>query len=571
MEFASILNRNGHLLAIDTTHDLGWWVFMETLFSDPLVLVHSLPTGITSPRQQSISRLWRQIKEDVKYLKRMSRNVPIAVTWDASINACIRSDGSHDCSLEQQLYHARDREPGKSDDEVTLNDLTQDLANDILRELDKADIAAWFFRTAKIQRTGYPNRQTEEAKSLVKRREQEVIVSGNDFLAMYKYGIFSKTSLSLSARKRPGLLAPVALGLGAASAGALGWWCRDDIKQALADIIPTSEQKKSVLTILHIRKTQPWVDVKPAIIIPLSHKDPSQREESGLLGPASSDSIGSASPVDGKFSISEYLHINLEHGSTSSHPGANIHNQPTAPLQQHSGSLNIPIRPGTASDPAWGITDRSNQQPVNDIIEFFETPSVPRALTDDGPLDLNNHGSVRASVEMFESPRISEMNSPIGKSPQNSMYLESGLSESYDREDVPYFRPLSEIEKDFEKKIIREQEWTRDIPVPRQVKPVSGPQDPATRHGKVLSVEEKELLAGMIPGVKGEEQRADVKKKTESEAPDTFQQVPVPDEGTKERGANDASKQPRIDEIPIAVAQVYLSKLCLIHGLRSNP
>jgi hypothetical protein len=52
--------------------------------------------------------------------------------------------------------------------------------------------------------------------------------------------------------------------------------------------------------------------------------------------------------------------------------------------------------------------------------------------------------------------------------------------------------------RDFEKKRVREQGWTRDIPIPRQPNPVSGMHDPAKRHGKVLSVEEKELLAGII-------------------------------------------------------------------------
>ena len=87
---------------------------------------------------------------------------------------------------------------------MTLNDLTRDLANHILRELDKADIAAWFFRTVKIQRAVHRNQQPEQVKKLVKRREREVIVSGNDFLAMYKYGIFSKTLLSPSAKKKAG-------------------------------------------------------------------------------------------------------------------------------------------------------------------------------------------------------------------------------------------------------------------------------------------------------------------------------------------------------------------------------
>ena len=202
--------------------------------------------------------------------------------------------------------------------------------------------------------------------------------------------------------------------------------------------------------------------------------------------------------------------------------------------------------------------------------QIFETRFLPHSLTNDGPLDLKNHGLVHASVEMFEYLRIAEMKSPIGQSPQNSMCLESGPSEGYDR-DVPFFRPFSDIEKDFEKEIVREQGWTRDIPIPRQIKLLSELQDPAKRYGKVLSVEEKELLASMIQRVKEEEQRANFIEKLESEVPKSFQLVPISDEGKKERRANDASKQPHIDEIPKAIAQICLLKICLIHGLRSNP
>ena len=156
------------------------------------------------------------------YLKDLAKNIPVAVTWDASINACLHNaKGSHDCTLTGQLYQAAEKEPNRDDGEETLNDYTQNFGNDVLAELEKVPLAAWFFRTAKIQalETRYTD---DEARKLVKRRSEEV-VSGNDFLGMCKSGMFKK-GLVVKTNGRSGI-APVVLGLGAlgtAGAGARG-------------------------------------------------------------------------------------------------------------------------------------------------------------------------------------------------------------------------------------------------------------------------------------------------------------------------------------------------------------
>ena len=125
---------------------------MATSFHSPVVLAHSLKTGLLSPHHRSVSRLLKGIEEDIKSLIDISSDVHVAVTWDASINACVHGDiGSQDCSLVGQLWQAMNRKPSWNDDERTLNDFTTDFGNEILRELKELDISSWFFRTAKLQ------------------------------------------------------------------------------------------------------------------------------------------------------------------------------------------------------------------------------------------------------------------------------------------------------------------------------------------------------------------------------------------------------------------------------------
>ena len=44
-DLSSILHREGHYLAIDTTENLNWWSRMASSFAHPVVLVHSLKTA----------------------------------------------------------------------------------------------------------------------------------------------------------------------------------------------------------------------------------------------------------------------------------------------------------------------------------------------------------------------------------------------------------------------------------------------------------------------------------------------------------------------------------------------
>lgn len=238
-ELSSILSKKGHLLAIDTTKNLEYWgPRMASLFSEPVVLVHSLQTGLVSTRQRSVQRLMSSIREDMMYLKDLAEDIPVAVTWDASINSCTE-EGQKDCSITGQLWQAMETEPNHSDDEGILNDYTENFGLDVLKELDKANIAAWFFRTAKIQSD--PS-HTENSRQLMKRkaRRPEQVISGNDFLSMYRHGIFTKKTFK-PGRKHGKGVAPLVLGLGATAAvggaGALGWWFWDDIKKTVSDLV----------------------------------------------------------------------------------------------------------------------------------------------------------------------------------------------------------------------------------------------------------------------------------------------------------------------------------------------
>ena len=533
-DLASILDQKGHVLAIDTFHNLHWWSRMAASFSSPVVLVHSIQTGVLSTHQQSVTRLVTGIKDDMQYLKDLAKNVALSVTWDASINACVHGkDGSHDCTLSGQLWQASDWESKRGANDKTLNDYTESFGVDMLRELEKIDITAWFFRTAKIQ-ASEAHRQGDiavEPRKPIKRRRREKIVSGNDFLAMYKYGMFPESLLSHSTKHRKSLLVPVAIGFGVASAGGLGWWFWEDVRKIGNEVVQFFKKPQ---------KAGPIVE-KPKIPPPHDHKSPSIDSSQPIerpmldLPPTTPDEITSppeittptghgeppASSNDYMFPLSESLKIMAE-----SRDDGDDSSEPIERLDPYSSGLVIhyPIGYPSEGDPAWGISDNTKNPPVEDLILKWERrPEAPAVAKSDAVIEvesLDNRGSVAASVARFETPETSNANSPINRSLRHSFpstRSEFQLSKGISGKGSQYIRPLSDIQRDFETNGIQEQDWTHRIPVTRPRRPGSGLRNSETkRQGKVLSVEEKELLDQMML----EEMRGEQKE------PSLFEEMP---------------------------------------------
>ena len=538
-EFSSILDRSGHGLAIDTTHNLDWWASKIPSFPHPVILVHSLQTGLLSPRQYTVERLKKGITEDLNHVKELAENVPVAVTWDGSINACARTEpGTHDCTLNGQLWHAADREPEKHENEETLNDYVENLANTILTELDKAGVVAWFFRTAKLQPPDYPGRSglDEKPLRLIKRRRPEKTVSGNDFIEMCNHGMLSRMSSSTAKRKHK--IAPVALALGAvgaAGAGALGCWFWDDFKK-FGD---------NAINWFHGPQEMSVADVKSSTSH-ISEASDTKSQSSLPLSPISSpDSPGSPPDESSRSLILASSHekehpqphsTNLDHSlhsvwqeppsvpavdlnlplSEGPPPFENINERPSqAPQAGSNGIVHIDIAPeerpsgGPIDYPfggypttqytgyeelAKGTIDHAKLRPVPEMIEHWETPP-PASEPSERVVDVSERGSVAVSVARWETPQGSRLVTPAESRRHSGS--EFRLSQGMSAKDAEAIRRLSDIQKDLKSKGIPEEEWTPAIAVPRPRRPNSG--DLASRrHGKVISMEDKGLLDQML-------------------------------------------------------------------------
>src|SRR5579859_5655723 len=319
-DLSSSLAKYAHMLAIDTTNsNLEWWAREAPSFKYPVALVHSLETGTTNSRQESVPVLLDQIRDDLEIIKEISDEVPVAVTWDASINACSAGASSHhDCSLDGQLSYATGRKA--RGDEKELNDITEGFAKDILSEMEKVKVPAWFFRTAKLQTI------SRRTSPFAKRRVQEGVISGNNFLSLYEHGMI--TDQQLSKEKKKGIpIAPIVWGLGAvgaAAAGAAAWHYRDDMKKA-ADDLMQSLQPPVVST------SRPEI-VSPGLRAPSNHpveaptvKLPSIQEanrEASLL-PFDPSALGEHPPVTLPESLpsSEHLLVpSIEQPTSSESP-----------------------------------------------------------------------------------------------------------------------------------------------------------------------------------------------------------------------------------------------------------
>ena len=532
---------------------------MVTSFSSPVVLVHSLQTGVLSSRQPSVNRLVKGIKEDMQYLKEMAKDVPVAVTWDASINACIHGkDGSHDCTLNGQLWQAADRKPKGDENEETLNDYTERFGNEILRELGKIDIAAWFFRTGKIQAREVFGRSDidDEPRKLIRRRRPEKIVSGNDFLAMYKYGMFPKSLLSHASKHHKYLVAPVAIGLGVAGVGALGRWFWEDIKKIGNEVAQIFQKPQKTAPVIEKPKDQPnhahksqSIDSKQPVERPVERpvKQPAE-----TLPPPIPNEISSSPPIipidreELRASSDHYLFPFAEFPGilTETRNTEDLSSEPIEPLGPYSSGpvIHHPFGYPSEGDPAWGMVDKTKNSHVEELIQKWQAPSeVPAVVKSDAAVEvesLDNRGSFAASVARFRTPETSNANSPINRSPRHSLHSTGSdfqLSKGISSKDSEHIRSLSDIQKDLKANGVHEQDLINGISVARPRRPGSELQNSGTkRHGKVLSVEEKELLDQMmLEGMRGEQKGVS----RIEEIPKLLGEI-AKEQGQNERGGN---------------------------------
>jgi len=455
---AVILGGKGHILAIDTSENLAWWANIVNFFPSSVVLVHSLKTGLLSQHQHSVPRLLSGIRDDVRRLSEMAEKVPVVVTWDASLNACLEvSSTTHDCSIAGQLWEAMGRDPGRKDPEHALNRLTETMFSEILGELDNASIAGWFFRTAKVQ---VPNSNVEghRSKNVSKRGNADRLISGNDYLSLQENGMIP----TYRTKKSKNLLLPAILGLGAAGgAGFLGWCYWDDIK-ALGKRIIQFFRRPPRLKLEAVRQSQ----------------------QDGLS------------------------HVKSRHSSPPE-----IENQAVVPWkdgrpgcrpQQPSGTLRERPTPVLEGSP-----DKVSTRPVSELIERFEAPHrEPKSRSQAGSISGSSHIFVSELVSRIEShrnsvavPGDSGVSSP-GTScvwqPLNVDLARELLSGQGSEQVRP---PLSEIRGKLEKNGIQSEAWERTRAVPRPSRPNSRLDNVGSkRQGKVVSKEEQELLGDMLQG-----------------------------------------------------------------------
>ena len=480
-------------------------------------------------------------------MKELAENVPIAVTWDASINACARTkQGTHDCTLKGQLWHAVDREPGQHENEGTLNDYVEDFGRTILMELDNAGVAAWFFRTAKLQPLDYPRRSAldEQPLKLIKRRRPEQGVSGNDFIAMYNHGMLSKISPTPAKHKHK--IPPVALALGTlgtVGAGALGWWLWDDIQNFGSDAIkwfhgpqesPVDEVKSPGYRISGASDSRSMSRAPLSSGLSLAHPISPPAESSHSLVLASAHEIEHPLPPlpDIDHSLDSVpqdqppipaVDLNVPLPEIPA-PVGNVGGQRAQAVPAEGGvaeSIALPPEEGpyggAFGDPfegypasgrerqGQGIVDHTELRPVNEMVEHWETPP-PASEPSAERVEISDRGSVVASVARWETPQGSRIMTPA--SSRRHSGSEFQLSKGMSAKDAEAIRRLSDIQRDLKANGIPEQEWTPGIAVPRPRRPNSGVDVGNKRNAMLLSVEEKGLLNEMLLESMREEAKA---------------------------------------------------------------
>jgi hypothetical protein len=180
--------------------------------------------------------------------------------------------------------------------------------------------------------------------------------------------------------------------------------------------------------------------------------------------------------------------------------------EPISPVGEYETDY-IPHFPDSSISRApFGTIDKTHLPPLDDIVSRLETPAAsekpPPSIIVDVPID----GSVRDSISRIESqnnsPDTSRRTSRIFESSpfdsKRSSFSEFGLTKPLTAKERKFLKPLSEIQQDLIDHGIPKREWTTGLSI-RKIRPISNSRDIGERrHGRVVSVEEKELLDKMI-------------------------------------------------------------------------
>jgi hypothetical protein len=538
-ELSTTLGRTGQILAIDTTDNLDFWSRLATSFSNPVVLVHSLKTGLLSGRQQRMSHLMTGIKRDIANLKHLSESVPVAVTWDASINACLPGIHGADCALNEQLYRAVEKEPRRYNNEGKLNDYTENFGKDIMNELRNANIGAWFFRTAKLQSTDI----NSSSRRHVKRRVSEQVISGNDFLSLYENGMIHGRDL-LPSKSHKNVIAPIVLGLGALGAGALGaasWVFWDDIKRVANDVKDYFKNPAPIKPV--VKKAEPmrlaekpWTKPITPASIPKSVSVPSNDVENDWEIVRLEDyedipdsppyvpmmvSPSIPSPESELFTSPPFIPVtdtiptremSLEIPESAPSEAGIDQDRPTSEVSSEDDWYMVippaepprkyPKIPGWEPRPPWGTVDKTHLPPVEKTIAQLQTPpEIDEVLAHRESVVLDKDVSVAERIEKMEER----------DSRRNSAHLSHAESV---RSDVPgseasgshrsEFKPAPRISK-WEKERIRPvtevQKELIEKGLPESItgkRPVSNLESGNKRDGVIVSKDDQERLQQML-------------------------------------------------------------------------
>lgn len=484
-DLSAILGRKGHVLAIDTAHHLEWWADVVETFRSPIALVHSLNTGLLSLHQHSVKRLLKGLEDEISEVSELAEDVPIVVTWDASLNACVEgSDSTHDCTLTGQLWEAKDSEPGRGDGEDELNKLTENLFEDILKELKDADISGWFFRTAKIQGPqSTPN--SFRSRKITERGYADNLISGNDYIALQQTGMLP----NYKDKKGKNVILPAVIGIGAAAgAGVLGWYFWDDIK-AVGNKVAQFFERPSESERAEIQ-TSAQVEVDSARVnVPIEVQSQAQSRSGSSHGSPQNRAEGTRTPTPARRRAPSPATRRLSSVHT-----IDTSKIPIRPVREMAEELQAPLAPLKPKSPVASPRERP-QGVVSDAVSRIESHPESPVL----------------SGSQVDSRRTSGLSQPLNL---------DQVRERVSGTDSEHVRPLSEIRAELERNGLQSpgeksnensresappqtQEQTGDQPQvgPRRriVRPDSGLRNIGSkRQGKVMSQDEQGLLSEML-------------------------------------------------------------------------
>jgi hypothetical protein len=480
------------------------------------------------------------IKRDIANLKHLSKSVPVAVTWDASINACLPGIHGADCALNEQLYRAVEKEPRQHNNEGKLNDYTESFGKDIMNELRNTNIGAWFFRTAKLQSADI----NSGSRGHVKRRVAESVISGNDFLSLYENGLIHGRDL-LPSKSHKNVIVPIVLGLGAVGAGALGaasWVFWDDFKRVANDVKdyfknPAPIAKPVVKTVEPMRITEkPWTKPFTPAPIPKSISVPSNDIEDNWEIVRLDDykdipdsppyvpmlvTPNIPSPESELFESPPYIPVTdtvptremslvipesapSEAGIDQDHPASEVSSDddwymvipPAEPPRKY------PKIAGWEPRPPWGVVDKTHLPPIDETIAQLQAPPESDAVS--APREsvvLDKDVSVAARIEEMEerdsrrnSARLSHTESVRSDVPgseasgsQRSEFKPAARISKWEKERI---RPVADVQSELIEKGLPESITGK--------RPVSNLESGNKRGGVIVSKDDQERLKQML-------------------------------------------------------------------------